>query len=240
MPARRPSQTPDPAGDRQTVTAGTAHTTATIYRAAAPAGRLLVLAHGAGAGQHHPFMTAVASLLAARGIDVVTFDFNYMHERRKVPDRAPALESCFGHVIDWTTARTEFSGHRVFIGGKSMGGRMATHLAAAGFVAHGGEGPSLAGVIALGYPLHPPGKPQQLRTAHLTAIQTPLLIVQGSRDTFGTPAELRPIIGTMPAPVTLHVVEGGDHSFAVAQTPRERVLSDVADVIARWIPSSSV
>jgi predicted alpha/beta-hydrolase family hydrolase len=212
----------------------------TVYRAAVPSGRLLVFAHGAGAGQQHPFMTAMSSLLAARGIDVVTFDFDYMRERRKVPDKAPVLEACFGRVIDWATAQPEFSGHRLFIGGKSMGGRMATHLAAAGFVARGGAGPSLAGVMALGYPLHPPGKPLQLRTAHLPAIRTPLLIVQGSRDTFGTPDELRPVIESMAAPVTLHVVAGGDHSFAVSRSPRDAVLSAVADVISAWATSSNV
>ena len=206
----------------------------TVYRAAAPSGRLLVLAHGAGAGQQHPFMTAMASLLAARGIDAVTFDFDYMRERRKVPDKAPVLEACFGRVIDWATAQPELAAHRLFIGGKSMGGRMATHLAAAGYVARGGAGPSLAGVVALGYPLHPPGKPLQLRTAHLPAIRTPLLIVQGSRDTFGTPDELRPVVDGMPAPVTLHVVAGGDHSFTVSRSPKDAVLAAVADVIASW------
>jgi predicted alpha/beta-hydrolase family hydrolase len=212
----------------------------TIYRATAPAGCLLVLAHGAGAGQHHPFMTAIASRLATRGIDVVTFDFDYMHERRKVPDRAPALEACFARVVDSTTAREEFSSHRLLIGGKSMGGRMATHLAAAGFVARAGAGPRHSGTIALGYPLHPPGKPQQLRISHLPAIQTPLLVIQGSRDTFGTPDELRRVIVTMPGPVTLHVVEGGDHSFVVSRTPRDGVLNAVADVVVRWAHSSNV
>jgi predicted alpha/beta-hydrolase family hydrolase len=212
----------------------------TVYRAAAASGRLLVLAHGAGAGQQHPFITAMASLLAARGIDVVTFDFDYMRERRKVPDKAPVLEACFGRAVDWATAQPAFSGHRLFIGGKSMGGRMATHLAAAGFVARDGAGPGLAGVVALGYPLHPPGKPQQLRTAHLPAIRTPLLIVQGSRDTFGTPDELRPVVEGMTAPVTLHVVAGGDHSFTVSRTPKDAVLAAVAGVIASWADSSIV
>ena len=240
MPARRPSPAPDPAGDRHSVGLASAQTTATIYRAPQPAGRLLVFGHGAGAGQHHPFMTAIAARLADRGIDVVTFDFAYMHARRKVPDRAPLLEACFGGVIDWATGRDEFAGRRLLIGGKSMGGRMATHLAAAGFVAQGGAGPHLAGVIALGYPLHPPGKPQQLRTAHLAEIRTPLLVVQGSRDTFGTPDELRPVIAAMPGPVTLHVVEGGDHSFTVARTPRDTVLGSLADVVVRWADSSNV
>jgi len=215
-------------------------TTATIYRAASPAGRLLVLAHGAGAGQHHPFMTAMASHLAARGLDVVTFDFGYIHQRRKVPDRAPALEACFGGVIDWAAGRDQFASRRLLVGGKSMGGRMATHLAAAGFVARSGAGPALSGVVALGYPLHPPGKPQQLRTAHLGSIRAPWLIVQGSRDTFGTPGELRPVVDGMTAAVTLHVVEGGDHSFAVARTPRDTVLAAVADVVAGWADSSNV
>jgi predicted alpha/beta-hydrolase family hydrolase len=163
-----------------------------------------------------------------------------MRERRKVPDKAPVLEACFGRVIDWAAAQPDFSGHRLFIGGKSMGGRMATHLAAAGFVARGGAGPNLAGVVALGYPLHPPGKPLQLRTAHLPAIGTPILIVQGSRDTFGTPDELQPVIDGMTAPVTLHVVAGGDHSFTVSRSPKDAVLSAVADVIASWAVSSNV
>jgi len=212
----------------------------TIYRSATRAGRLLVLAHGAGAGQHHPFMTAIATRLAARGIDVVTFDFDYMRDRRKVPDRAPLLEQCFGAVVDWATAHEEFAGHRLLIGGKSMGGRMATHLAAAGHVAHEGRGPGLSGVVALGYPLHPPGKPQQLRTAHLPAIRTPLLIVQGSRDTFGTPEELRPVVAGIPGPAMLHVVEGGDHSLVVPRSPKDRVLDGVADVIVGWADSSIV
>ena len=205
----------------------------TTYRAATPSGRLLVLAHGAGAGQHHPFMTAIATRLSARGIDVVTFDFDYMREQRKVPDRAPVLEQCFGAVIDGATGRDEFAGHRLLIGGKSMGGRMATHLAAAAY-------PHVSGVVAFGYPLHPPGKPQQLRTAHLPAIRTPLLIVQGSRDTFGTPEELRPVVAAIPGPATLHVVEGGDHSLVVPRTAKDAVLDGVADVVVGWADSSIV
>ena len=241
MPPRRPSSVPDSSGERHTVALQNGQSTmAAVYRASAPRGYLLVLAHGAGAGQFHPFMTAMASQLAARGLDVVTFDFSYIHEGRKVPDRAPVLEACFANVVDWATARVEFSNDRLLIGGKSMGGRMATHLAAAGLVAHEGAGPPLAGTVSLGYPLHPPGKPQQLRAAHLAAIRTPWLIVQGSRDTFGTPDELRPVIDSVAGPVTLHVVEGGDHSFTVARTPRDTVLAAVADVIVAWAISSNL
>ncbi len=92
---------------------------------------------------------------------------------------------------------------------------------------------ALAGVVALGYPLHPPGKPQQVRTAHLPAITAPVLIVQGERDAFGTPAELAPVIGTMRAPVTLHVVAGGDHSLAVRG--RSDTGEPIDAVIARWM-----
>jgi len=199
-----------------------------IYRAPEPHGSLLILAHGAGAGETHPFMTGIAAALAARGIDVVTFNFPYMAQKRKVPDRAPVLEAAFRDVVARTIEQPELSSRRLFIGGKSMGGRMATHLAAQGVDA-------LAGVVALGYPLHPPGKPQQLRSEHLPAITVPVLIVQGEKDTFGTPAELTPVIETMRAPVTLHVVQGGDHSLGVRGRGKGETIGAAADVVAAWI-----
>lgn len=189
---------------------------------------LLVLAHGAGAGQRHPFMVTVARGLAERGVEVVTFDFPYMREKRKAPDKAPVLEAAFRDAV----AEAGGSG-RLFIGGKSMGGRIATHLAAQGL-----EG--LQGVVAFGYPLHPPGRPDQPRVAHLPGIRVPVLIVQGERDTFGTPAELRPVIAGMPAPVTLHVVAQGDHSLAVPKSggvPQKEVYAGVLDAVAAWIHS---
>ena len=240
MPVRRQPPAPHPGGERQEVALGAGRATvATRYTASgtnrvSSGATLLVLAHGAGAGQHHPFMTAMAARLAARGVHVVTFDFPYIHEGRKVPDRAPALEACFAAVADWAVATQDAPVARLMLGGKSMGGRMATHLGAAGFSALNGAGPRLAGLVALGYPLHPPGRPDQLRDAHLPAIAAPVLIVQVSRDTFGTPAELAPVIARMTAPVTLHVVEGGDHSLAVSRTPKDTVLDGVADIIARW------
>ena len=104
----------------------------TYYLAPQPVGALLVLAHGAGAGQRHPFMVAVARGLAARGIDAATFDFPYMHQQRKVPDRAPVLEEAFRAAIAGIRAHDTLGSCRLFIGGKSMGGRMATHLGAQG------------------------------------------------------------------------------------------------------------
>jgi predicted alpha/beta-hydrolase family hydrolase len=209
-------------------------TAATVYPSQNPAGMVLVLAHGAGASQRHPFMTACATGLAARGVSVVTFDFPYMHQKRKVPDKTPVLERCFAAVIDAVgrgdTGVAAASG--IFIGGKSMGGRIATYLAAQ-------RRADVAGVLALGYPLHPPGRPDQPRTAHLRDMRMPLLIVQGERDAFGTPAELEPVIKTMTAPVTLHVVAGGDHSLSVRGRPPDDVYREVLDRVAEWMKSSA-
>ena len=180
------------------------------YRADGRPDALLVLAHG-GAGQQHPFMTAVAKGFAARGIDVVTFDFPYMRERRKMPDRAPVLEKAFLDVV--AVARQWSGAARFFIGGKSIGGRMATHLGAAGLA-------GLSGIIVFGYPLHPPGKPDQLRVDHLPSITVPVLVVQGERDTFG--ARLKPAIDSMKAAVQLQIVPRGDHSLAVSGRRRRR------------------
>lgn len=238
-----------------------ATTTAAHYAPADPVGALLVLAHGAGAGQRHPFMVSVAAALAGRGIDVVTFNFPYMEQKRRLPDRAPVLEACFRAVVAAAVDRGSLRARKLFIGGKSMGGRMATHLAAEGLVLEGrAQGataerrtPSptptrakqgmveaagverIAGVVALGYPLHPPGKPEQVRIAHLPAITAPVLIVQGERDAFGTPAELAPAIAAMRAPVTLHVVHGGDHSLSVKGRSKEQALESVATVVGGWI-----
>ena len=209
------------------------NTAGTIYPSESPSGTVIVLGHGAGAGQQHPFMVAMARGFAARGIDAVTFDFPYMHARRKVPDRAPVLERCFQTVIDTVRAQDPARSRRLFIGGKSMGGRIATHLAA-----QGADG--LLGTLALGYPLHPPGRPDRPRTAHLPSIATPVLIVQGDRDAFGTPAELAPVIETMTARVQLHVVRGGDHSLAVRGRARDEVYAEVLDVAAGWMLAARV
>lgn len=189
----------------------------------APVARL-VLAHGAGAPQTHPFMVAFAGGLADRGVDVVTFDFPYMEAGRRVPDPAPALERCFLRAIAAARALPPAgpSGARsearrampsLFIGGKSMGGRIASHVAAR----HAAEAGDLAGLVFLGYPLHPPGRPDERRDAHLPAVAVPMLFVQGSRDAFGTPDELRPVLDALGSRAELLVVEHGDHSFVIAR-----------------------
>jgi len=208
-----------------------AEVTALLYSAAEPRiDAALVLAHGAGAGQHSPFMTSFATALAELGVDAVTFNFVYTEQRRRIPDRRPALEACYAAVIQAVKQQVDGS-TALFIGGKSMGGRIATHVAASGL----GESPR--GIVLLGYPLHPPGRPQERRDAHLPDVRCPMLFVQGSRDTFGTPAELEPVLASLRAPATLHVVDGGDHSFKVhgGGLRQAEVFLDVQRTIAKWL-----
>ncbi|HMF60392.1 MAG TPA: alpha/beta family hydrolase [Vicinamibacterales bacterium] len=195
-----------------------------------PSGRpqaALVLAHGAGAGQSSPFMVRVATGLAERGISTATFDFPYMGTGRKVPDRAPVLEAAWRDAIE--SARTKFEGLELYIGGKSMGGRIASHVAS-----QGGAGP-LAGLIFLGYPLHAPGRPDQRRDAHLPAIVEPMLFVQGSRDAFGSGDEIRQLLPSLQH-ATLEEIQGGDHSFKVpgGVSRQAPVLTAIMDVVAAW------
>jgi predicted alpha/beta-hydrolase family hydrolase len=187
----------------------------------------LLLAHGAGAGQMSPFMVRVATGLAERGLSTATFDFAYMQAGRKVPDRAPALESAWRDAIG--AARTQFEGLHLYIGGKSMGGRIASHVAS-----QGGSGP-LAGLVFLGYPLHPPGRPDQRRDAHLPAIAEPMLFVQGSRDAFGSGVEIRELLASL-RHAELEEIDGGDHSFKVpgGAARNQPVLPHVMDRVIAW------
>ncbi|HKW91368.1 MAG TPA: alpha/beta fold hydrolase [Methylomirabilota bacterium] len=215
------------------VDVGSDRVTALIYPAprSERAGITLILGHGAGAPQTSGFMVSFAEALAQRGADTVTFNFPYMEQRRRLPDRAESLEACFRDVIGAARAHEDLGAGRLVIGGKSLGGRMASHVAAAGF-------PGLAGLVFLGYPLHPPGKPEQLRARHLSRIEEPMLFVQGSRDAFGTPEELTPILAPLGPRVSVHVVEGGDHSFAVPKrgpVSQPEVYARIQDEIARWL-----
>jgi uncharacterized protein len=210
-----------------------AHTTALVYPAEQPhIGAALILGHGAGAGQDSPFMTEFARALAVLGADIVTFNFLYTEQKRRLPDRAPVLEACYRTVIETVRDRVESARHALFIGGKSMGGRIATQVAAAD------ADLPLAGLVLLGYPLHPPGRPERLRDAHLPAVSRPMLFVQGSRDGFGTPDELAPILGRITPPPTMHEAVGGDHSFKLTGRDPARqaaMYEDIQRAIARWI-----
>jgi predicted alpha/beta-hydrolase family hydrolase len=211
--------------------------TATIYSCDAKHehGITLILAHGAGANQSSDFMVRMARAMAARGITAVTFNFPYTEAGRRIPDPAARLEASYNAIV--SAARggllTDGPAKTLVIGGKSMGGRIATQIAAA-------PRKDVDGIVALGYPLHPPGRPDKLRTAHLPRITAPMLIVQGERDTFGTPEELRPILETLKSPVELYVVTSGNHSLTVPKRgapPQAEVDRAVADKIEQWLRS---
>jgi len=194
----------------------------------------LILAHGAGAGQRSPFMVSAARAMSERGILSATFDFPYMAQGRKVPDRGPVLEQAWRSAIADASTRTEFAGLPLFIGGKSMGGRIASQAAASGPL-------PISGLVFLGYPLHPPGKPTASRDSHLPDIAVPMLFVQGSNDAFGTAQEIRELLPRLDRATVVHEVMGGDHSFKVpARSGRTQasVLEEVFDVVARFIRST--
>jgi predicted alpha/beta-hydrolase family hydrolase len=223
-----------PAPDEAKVPLDTADSvSALIYSAVAPrVGATLVLAHGAGADQKSAFMVGFSHAVAGRGVDVITFNFPYTERRRRVPDKQPVLEACYRSVINWVGTKTTQGRQPTFIGGKSMGGRIATHVASTDAER------SIAGLLLLGYPLHPPGRPDQRRDSHLKNINRPMLIVQGTRDNYGTPIELAPVVANHSGPVRIHRVEGGDHSFKLRQTrtgAQAEVFEQVQRVTVEWI-----
>ncbi|MGE0600161.1 MAG: alpha/beta family hydrolase [Dehalococcoidia bacterium] len=175
----------------------------------------LVLAHGAGAAMDSEFMNYVAAGIAAGGIRVLRFEFPYMQKRRETgkarpPDREPVL------LDSWREAAKEAGAQRLYIGGKSMGGRMASMVA---------DELEVAGLVCLGYPFHPPGKPEKTRTAHLEALKTPALIVQGSNDAFGTREDVAGY--SLSKQIRIHWMEGGNHDLRATGKPR-RAGSDEA------------
>jgi uncharacterized protein len=210
-----------------------AGTTALVYPAGASAvGASLILGHGAGAGQQSTFMVEFARALSNLGLDLITFNFPYTEQHRRIPDRGPVLEACYRAVIETARTKIASAAQCLFIGGKSMGGRIATQVAAAD------PALPLAGLVLLGYPLHPPGRPAQRRDQHLPAIGRPMLFIQGERDAFGTPAELQPIVnGLRPSP-TLRVVDGGDHSFKLPRmdpAAQTGVFANIQQDIVTWV-----
>lgn len=187
---------------------------------------LLVLAHGAGAAMDSPFMNTLADRLGQEGIRVARFEFPYMAARRQgrrpPPDREPVLRET------WKTAISELGGaERLVIGGKSMGGRMASLIA---------DETGVRGLVCLGYPFHPPGQPEKTRTAHLAGLRTPTLIIQGTRDTLGS----REDVEAYQLSPQIHIVwlEDGDHSFkprkSSGRTERQSLEEAVA-VVAGFV-----
>ncbi len=190
----------------------------TPVRPKTPAG--VVLTPGAGAGRDHPSLVATEHALVPSGITVERVDFPYRLAGRQAPDRPPVLVAA---VTDATTSLAEQLGvptGRVAIGGRSMGGRMCSMAAA--------EGLEVAALVLISYPLHPPGKPERLRTEHFERISVPCLFVSGTKDSFGTPGELEAATKAIGGPVTHVWLEGGDHGL-------RRKDDAVAETVAEWL-----
>jgi len=210
--------------------------TALLYPAAKKnrAGVTVVLGHGAGASQTSGFMRLYANGLAARGLDVMTFNFVYMEQERSVPDQKPKLEACFRAVIETALKHRKLRNNSLVVGGKSMGGRIASQVVAAE------DETAVAGLVFLGYPLHPPGQSTKLRVEHLEHVRKPMLFVQGTRDALGTPEEIQPHIKNLRPAATIFAIEGGDHSFKAPKkfglTP-EQIHGAAMDEIDRWVRS---
>jgi predicted alpha/beta-hydrolase family hydrolase len=195
---------------------------------------LYVLAHGAGAGMRHPFLEAIARLLAERGIATLRYQFPYMERRARRPD-PPAVAVATVRAAVGEAARLA-PGLPLVAGGKSFGGRMTSTAQAAEPL------PGVCGLAFLGFPLHPPGRPGDSRGAHLADVKIPMLFLQGTRDEFADLDLLTPLVRRLGARATLQLTEGGDHSFRVpkrlGRTDGE-VMTELALAIARWTGSLS-
>lgn len=165
----------------------------------------LVVAHGAGAGMDHPFMAGFCRAMGEHGVATLRFNFPYMERGRRSPDPERVLREAWLGAFDAATAKAR--GGAVLAGGKSLGGRIASMCAA--------DGMRAAGLVFLGYPLHPPGKPERIRDEHLYRIEVPMLFLHGSGDPFSNGDLLRKVVRKIGARAALVEVEGGDHSFNV-------------------------
>lgn len=189
----------------------------------------VVLAHGAGADMRSPFMSTMHTGLARAGYVTVKFNFPYTEARRRAPDPRSVLERCYRAVVDAVLSDAAIAPPWIVIGGKSLGGRIASYLAAAGA--------PVKGLLLLGYPLHPAGRPDEPRSDHLPLIAMPTLFIQGTRDALCDLERLRPVLKTM-SRAALHTIEGGDHSFRkprrFEQTDAD-VWGQVVSVSGRWL-----
>lgn len=188
----------------------------------------LIIAHGAGGPMHTPFIRYFHTELAKRGYLTVRFNFPYMEARRRVPDRREILEESYRTIVDQARKERQ-KPSRVFIGGKSMGGRIASQIAA--------DGVDVNGLFFLGYPLHPIGKTDQLRDEHLYKIRKPMLFVSGTRDAFARRDLLEKVVTKIGPNATVHWIQEGDHSFKTpdAKTGSSDTLQEALSSIVTWL-----
>jgi predicted alpha/beta-hydrolase family hydrolase len=193
------------------------------------ADRAVLLAHGAGADMNASTLTTVADALAAAKIPSLRFNFPYKAAGRRAPDRAPVLEAALRDAVAELASRAQLPPERVVLGGRSMGGRIGSMVAA---------DDGALGLVLLGYPLHPPGRPTQLRIEHFPRLRMPALFVSGTRDAFGSPEELQRETKKMKGRVVFHWVESGDHGFKPLKASGltvDAVLADVAATVVDFV-----
>jgi uncharacterized protein len=206
-----------------------AETTAAIFESATASARgtLFVCAHGAGGYMSDRGMLALSEELRSRGLDIVRFNFLYREKKLGRPDPMPLLQRCLDAVT--THARTKLEPRRLIIGGRSMGGRVASMMAADGYACDG--------LLLFAYPLHPAGKPEQLRDAHLCKIEVPTLCLNGTRDPLCTRELMEGVIGKLERNWRMHWLEGADHSFHVLKSSGRTdkdVLTEAGEAITTW------
>jgi predicted alpha/beta-hydrolase family hydrolase len=193
------------------------------------ADRAVLLAHGAGADMNASTLTTVADALAAAEIPSLRFNFPYKAAGRRAPDRPPVLEAALREAVSELASRAKVPPERVVLGGRSMGGRIGSIVAA---------DDGALGLVLLGYPLHPPGRPAQLRIEHFPRLRMPALFVSGTRDAFGSPEELRRETKKVKGRVSFHWVESGDHGFKPLKSSGlsvDAVLADVAAAVVDFV-----
>lgn len=191
---------------------------------------LLVLGHGAGAGMQHPFMQAVAEQLAAQKIATFRYQFPYMEKGKKSPDSQTTLRATIVSAVE--TAKKAARGLPLLAGGKSMGGRLTSLVTAEGRL------PDIRGLIFFGFPLHAAGKPSSERGAHLAEVSVPMLFLQGTRDRLAELDRIAPLCRSLGKRATLHIVEGGDHSFHVLKRSGrtdEDVQNELGEIVGSWV-----
>jgi len=195
---------------------------------AEPGAGVLICAHGAGGHLGDRSMLKAAQAIQNAGLNVVRFNFLYKERKSGRPDPMPTLMATVAAVADH--ARRELGPGPMFLGGRSMGGRAASMLAADGF--------AMGGLILLAYPLHPPGQPEKLRDAHLASIRAPVLCLNGTRDAFCQPNLMAPVLRRLPTTWTMHWIEGADHSFNVLKKSGRTdvdVMTEVTAATREWL-----
>jgi uncharacterized protein len=211
------------------VPVGDDQTTALYEPAAAGDRTVFVCAHGAGGSMSDRATTAAAATMRAHGMDTVRFNFLYKERGSGRPDPMPRLQECVTAVVEYV--RRETGARRLIIGGRSMGGRAASMLASEGFACDG--------LLLLAYPLHPEGKPDKLRDAHLPQIQVPTLCLNGTRDALCRRDLMEAVLERVRPSFRMHWLEGADHSWHVLKSSGRndaQVLEEAGEVARQWLP----